>query len=150
MNIKKNLKFISHLRKNARLTLTQLSKKTSIPISTLHERLKNNYIIKKHTCLLDFKLLGYTTWATIFIKVASKDRQSLYEMLKKHENVNSSYKIASNYDVMVECIFKDIGCVNEFIESIEKKYEVLSKEVHFIIEDINRENFLTQTELIIS
>jgi DNA-binding Lrp family transcriptional regulator len=145
---KKDLKFISYLRQNARLSLTQLSKRTQIPISTLHEKLKAPFCIKKHTCILDFKRLGYSTWATIFLKVGSNNRQDLYDLLSVHESVNSCYKVASNYDVMVECVFKDIGCVKDFIESLERRFEVVSKEVHFIVEDINREQFMTSPNLL--
>jgi DNA-binding Lrp family transcriptional regulator len=58
MNIKKHdLKIISHLRKNSRESLTTLSRKTNIPVSTLFDKVKNKtgYYIKKIHVLLIFQ-----------------------------------------------------------------------------------------------
>ena len=47
---KKDLKFITLLRQNSRETLTNISKKTKIPISTLYDKMQhyNNNFIKKY------------------------------------------------------------------------------------------------------
>ena len=60
---KKDLLIVSHLRRDGRTSLTELSKKTRIPISTIFDRLKQNKnnFIKKHTALIDFAKLGYNT-----------------------------------------------------------------------------------------
>ena len=64
----KDRQIISHLRNNARIPLTTMSKLTKIPVSTLFDRLKTNEddIITKHTSLLDFAKLGYNARVNLF------------------------------------------------------------------------------------
>ena len=107
---KKDLKILSHLRKNSRLTLTTMSKKTNIPISTIYDRLKlhRGSVIKRFTSLIDFASLGYNTRANIILKVARLHRDGLKGFLVNHPNVNCVFKINNEYDFMVEAVFRNI------------------------------------------
>ena len=142
----KNLLIISHLRKNARETLTNLSKKTGIPISTIHENLKRNEVIDKHTCLLDFAKLGFNTRVNILFKVNKESRSALQEYLAKHQNMNNVYKINNGYDYLVESVFKNIKDVQDFLETVEEKYPLERKEVYYVIEEVKREEFMSDSE----
>jgi DNA-binding Lrp family transcriptional regulator len=144
----KDLQVISYLRLDGRMKLTTMSKHTQIPVSTLHEKVKSGSCIQKHTCLLNFNQLGYSTWVTMLLKVKGSERSSLQDFLRKHCAVNSCLRLASDYDYLVECVFKDIGEVKDFTESIEEQFEIQGKVVNFIVEDIHRENFLSTPELI--
>lgn len=146
---KKDLLFVSSLRQSARKNLTKISKELSIPVSTLFEKLKKleNALIVKHTAILDFNKLGYTTRAKILLKVGKKDRDKVREMLAKSEHVNSVYKITNGYDFLVEGVFKSLKELENFSESLEEKYSITKKNVYFIIDDIKREKFLSDMEL---
>ncbi len=140
----KEILLMSYLRQNARETLTKLSRKTSVPISTIYDKLKmyENDIIKKHTSLLDFNKLGYTTRATIMLKAKKDCKKELKEFLLNNRNINSVFKINNGYDYLVEGIFKQIKELEDFIEKIEDKFKIKNKQVHYIIEDIKREGFM--------
>jgi len=141
---KKDILIMSNLRSNARISLTNLSKKTKIPISTLFDRLRNQEkdLILKHTALLDFNKLGYSTRAHIIIKVSKPDRDRIKEHLSKHQNVNSFYKINNGYDFMVEGIFKHIKDMEDFLENLDERYDILDRRSYYIIDEIKREEFL--------
>ena len=81
---KKDLLILSNLRKNARMSLTNMSKSTHIPISTIFDRLKlhESGLIKKHTSLIDFEKLGFNTRANVCIKVDKEKREEIKEYLK--------------------------------------------------------------------
>ena len=147
---KKDLKILSELRQNARMSLTKMSKKTQIPVSTIFDRLKLNEknIIIKHTSLLDFNKLGYNTRANITIKVNKEDKETLKQHLIRHHQINSVYKINNGFDFMVEGIFKHIIEMEDFLEQLEQKFNIIDKKSFFIIEDIKREAFLTNTNLV--
>ena len=140
----KDLKIIAHLRRNARIPLTNMSKKTRIPVSTIFDRMKmhENNIIKKHTCLLDFEKMGFHTRANINISVHKDDKDELKEFLIRNAVVNSLYKINNGYDFMIECVFKNLKDLEEFIELIESSYEIFEKQVYYIIEEIKKEEFM--------
>ena len=60
---------MSYLRMNARETLTKISRKTKVPVSTVYQRIKNKEVnlILKHTSLIDFRKLGFMTKAQVLI-----------------------------------------------------------------------------------
>jgi Lrp/AsnC family transcriptional regulator, leucine-responsive regulatory protein len=148
MLTKKDLQIISNLRKNSRETLTEMSKKTHIPISTIYDKLKihEGSLIKRHTCLLDFNQLGYTTRANVLLKVDRSRREELKEYLVKHSNVNSVFKINNNYDFMAELVFREIKDLEDFIEGLDERFKIEVHQTFYIIDDLKKEEFMSEPE----
>ena len=142
----KDLQIMAVLRENSRISLTKMSKRLGIPISTLYDKLKGyqQSVIKKHTCLVDFAQLGYNARANVTLRVERKDREMLLERLMKTSNVNSIYKISNGYDFLVEVIFRDVKELEDFFDTLEETFKIKDRQVYFVIEDIKREEFLTQ------
>ncbi|PLW80016.1 hypothetical protein C0585_04985 [Candidatus Woesearchaeota archaeon] len=140
---KKDIQIISHLREDARMSLTQMSKSTRIPVSTIFDRIKSNDFIVKHTALLDFAKLGYFTRANISIKVDREDKEELKKFLLKNNHVNSLYRINDNFDFLIEGIFIHISDMEEFIDMMESRFKIIEKKTQYILEDIKREGFMS-------
>jgi len=140
----KDLLLMSFFRKNARMPLTQISRKTKIPVSTIFDKLKEyeHKLIKKHTTLIDFRKLGFDIKVGMLLKVENAQRYRLQDYLQKDERVNSVFKINNGYDFLIEAIFRDIKETNEFMEGLEQ-FEIIEKQDFFVLEDIKREDFLT-------
>ncbi len=136
--------FLKCLRKNARITLTNASKKTNIPISTLFDILKQlrKEIIIKHTSLLNFQKLGYHCKAHVFLRVQQENKEELKQHLLIHEAVNNIYKINNSWNFIIETIHEDVIKLDDFLEKLEQRFKIEKKEIHYIIEDIKREGFL--------
>ncbi|MEM2121844.1 MAG: Lrp/AsnC family transcriptional regulator [Candidatus Woesearchaeota archaeon] len=150
---KKDLLIITELRKNARETLTKLSKKTGIPISTIFDRLKlqEGNLIRKHCALIDFQKIGYSIRANILLKVNPEHRNKLLEHLQKNLHVNTLLRINNNFDFLVEVIFKTLNEAENFINKLEEEYRIEEKKVFYVIDEIKREEFLSSpmsTELL--
>ena len=145
----KDLKIIAHLRKDARIPLTKLSRKTNIPVSTIFDRLKakEKDVIVKHTSLLDFNKLGFHTRANIAVRVEREDKETLKEHLLKNSSVNSVCRINNGYDFMIEGVFKQIKDMEEFIDSLEQRFKILDKKTFFIIEDLKKEEFMSDPQM---
>jgi len=141
----KDKKFLGYLRQNSRTNLTTISKKTGIPISTLYDRLKSGEknIIIKHTTLLDFAKLGFGCRANLILKVKREARDDIREYLSKHESVNALWKINNGFDYLADVIFNNIKDLEDFLENLDTKFKLTDKKVHYIIEEIVRENFLS-------
>jgi len=141
----KDLRILTQLRNNARAQLTEISKKTQIPISTIYDRLKrkSNGAIRKHVSLLNFEVLGYNARANICIKCGKSSKKDLFEMLTKHQNVNSLCKINNGFDYMVEVIFRNVKGLEEFLEYLEENYTIKTKQVYYIIDEIIKESFFS-------
>ncbi|MEM0231409.1 MAG: Lrp/AsnC family transcriptional regulator [Candidatus Woesearchaeota archaeon] len=147
---KKDLLIIAELRKNARESLTDMSRKIRIPISTIYDRLKLNEgsLIKKHTTLIDFSKLGFYTRANILIKVEHDSKESLKEFLLRHHRINSVFQINNGYDFLAEGIFKHIKELEDFCEDMESKFRIQKKDIYYIIEEIKRESFLADAQIV--
>ncbi|HJX05864.1 MAG TPA: Lrp/AsnC family transcriptional regulator [Candidatus Nanoarchaeia archaeon] len=141
-----DLKFLSYLRKNSRQTLTEISKKTKIPISTLYDKLRlhERSTILKHTSLIDFAKLGFNCRADILFKVNKEERDKLGSYLKAHPAINNLFKINNGYDFLAEGIFCHVKDLEDFLDELEKSFGVEDKQTHYIIEDLKREEFLPE------
>lgn len=141
---------LSHFRQNARESLTTISKKTHVPVSTIFDKLRHyeSNFIKKHTTLVDFAKLGYMTRANVMLKVALEHRDFLKQYLMKHNHVNSLFKVNNGYDFLAELVFHHIKDLEDFLESLEAKYKIKEKTVFYIIEDICREEFMAKPDLV--
>ncbi|MBM3199331.1 Lrp/AsnC family transcriptional regulator [Candidatus Woesearchaeota archaeon] len=147
---KTDLLIISSLRQNAREKLTEMSKRTRIPVSTIFDRIKlhENGLIKKHTALIDFSKLGYNTRANIILKVGKGDREGVKDFLMKHGSINSAFKINNGYDFLIEAVFTNIKEVEDFLEVLDEKFGVKSKQVFYIIDDLKKEEFLSNPAIL--
>ena len=140
----KDKSIIGYLRKNSRSSLTELSKKTSIPISTLYNKLiafRGN-IIRKHTALLDFKALGFHTQILVFIKCPRLNTEDIQLSLVKSEHINSVFKLHDEFQFLVEGVFEHVADADDYLETLEQKYPGIERKVFYITKEIQRERFL--------
>jgi len=146
----KEMMIISNLRKDARMSLTSMSRSTHIPVSTIYENMKHfeDDVIKRYTCLVDFSKLGYSVRVNVMLRVDRQCRDAAAEYLAKAACVNSLYKINSGFDFMLEAVFRDMRELDDFIELVEERFRVKSKEVHFVIDDLKKEEFGAEPDLV--
>jgi DNA-binding Lrp family transcriptional regulator len=140
MMSKKELEILSCLRKDAKMTLTELSQITKTPpnlISGIIKNLEKKYI-KKHTSIMNFSKIGYNLVVMYFIKHTSS---KLLSFLSDHKSVNSLSILENNY-LRVETIFKNLKERQKFVEDIGC-FGADAKE-YFIIEEVKREDFIPQ------
>lgn len=146
---KRELMILAYLRENARQTLTNISRRTNTPVSTIYEKLKQGFdgLLKRNVALLDFSVLGYNIRANIMVSCAREHRDILKDFLQKHFQVNSFYKVNNGFDYLIEAIFKDMADVEAFVDRLEQLH-VLSKQVNYIIQEFKRESFLSDPKLV--
>ncbi len=145
---KKEIGLLMELRKDGRQTLTDISKKIGMPVSTIFDKVKanRNQMINRFTCLLDFRKIGFNCRAQIVLRIRKdqKDQKAeMQEYLVRHPNVNSVYKINNGYDFLVETVFRELKELDEFLEKLEEQFRVQEKNVYYIIDDVAREVFMT-------
>ena len=63
-------------------------------------------------------------------------------------NINSIYKISNGFDFLVEGVFKNVKDVEDFIDHFGGKFKTEQVQVHYIIEDIKKEAFMNDAQLI--
>jgi len=144
LKTKKDILLMTYFRKNARENLTQISRLTRIPVSTIFDKLREfeKGLIQKHTTLIDFKMLGFDIRVNMLFKVSKDSRLEFTDFLMTNENVNSIFRITNGYDYLVEAIFRDMTDMQRFSELLEK-FKIESRHELFILEDLKRESFLS-------
>lgn len=144
MNREKELLLISYFRENARASLTGISKKTNIPVSTIFDKLRDyeGKMIEKHTSLLDFRRLGFDVKAHLLFRVAKEHKEVFQSFLSSHARVNSLFRINNGFDFLVEAVFRDLDDLHAFFEEAQH-FNVLERKEYFVLKDILREAFLS-------
>jgi len=144
---KNGMMILSNLRNNGREKLTNIAKKTKIPISTIFDKIRTyekNLVIKKHSCLLNFSKLGYDFDVCLLIKTNKDEKEKLKEFLLTKECINTIFKTTTCYDFFVEGIFRDMQELHDFIDLLENEFSLVRNDLLYVIGDLKREDFLNQ------
>lgn len=136
-------KILMQLRDNSRMSLTELSKKINIPVSTIFDKLKKleQDVIVKNTTLYDFAKLGCPLKVNYVIKARENCRDTVKDFLLTSRMVNSLFRTNNGNDFYVDAMFKDLKEIEDFndcLSGMGAKHELF-----YIIEELKRECFFT-------
>ncbi|MBD3164542.1 hypothetical protein GF323_05030 [Candidatus Woesearchaeota archaeon] len=148
MITKKDAQILSHLRNNARKKVTHISNDLEIPVTTIYDKIRahEKRFVKKHVTLLDFPSLGMHARANLAIRVDKDIKPQLQSFLMQHPNVNSLSKVNFNSDFLAEVVFPNMIHIEDFVDSLEKKFKINNIQVYSIIDDLKKEDFLTKLD----
>ena len=103
----------------------KISKRTGIPITTVHnriKRLKKSGIIKNYTVNLDYQKLGKHVLAFVLINVnqrsmtdADMDQFDVLREIKKFGHVEEADLITGSNDILLKCRFNTLDELTEFV-----------------------------------
>lgn len=141
---RKDLLLVTYFRNNARENLTRISRMTSIPVSTIFDKLREyeRGLIRKHTTIVDFKKLGFDIRITLLFKVARDAKSAFKDFLMEHDNVNSVFRVSNGFDYVVDAVFRNMDDLQDFMAAVDS-FNIEDKQELFVIEDIKREEFLS-------
>ncbi len=121
----KDIKILSLLKKDAKLTTQDISRKAMMPITTVHNRIKKmeeNGIIKGYSAIVDNKKLGINIRAYVMINVEYRtlsgkkiSQTKLAGEIKKNPLVDEASIVAGGTDIIIRIHAKDIDELNDFI-----------------------------------
>lgn len=144
---KQDTQIIAELRMNGRARSKMLSKKTGIPSSTIYEKITNHKpLISKYTCLLNYSELGYSVRAYIIFKAHPNLKEETFNFLMKNNQVNNLWKINGGYDFLMEAVFSDLLCVEEFKDNLQNNFKAIKIQIHYLIEELKRETFIPKID----
>jgi|TARA_Y100000310_G_scaffold91835_2_gene89371 DNA-binding Lrp family transcriptional regulator len=122
----KDERILDVLKENSKLSTQQISKKTFIPITTVHHRIKKlekDGVIKKYTVVLDNKKIDKAISAYVLInvdyKLLKQIKKTQYELAKKlklNPAIEEVSVITGETDTIIKVWVKDIDELNKLIE----------------------------------
>ncbi|MEA3429904.1 MAG: Lrp/AsnC family transcriptional regulator [Nanoarchaeota archaeon] len=136
---KNEIVVLKQIRENSRETLSSMSKKINIPISTIFEILKRleRKVVSKHVSLLDFSKLGYGLKVNFLLKASDKDL--LRQFLVQNSSINDVSTCLNEHDFYIKCIFSSMKDYSNFKDELEKNGADF--EETFVLEELKKEGF---------
>ncbi len=140
---KKDEKILELLRENSKLTTQQISKKTLIPITTVHNRIKKlekEGVITKYTIQHDHKKLGKNLAAYIQIVVDYKllkeikmSQHDLAKKIKQNEFVEEAALVTGGTDIIIKVRVKDVDELDNFVTKVLRNIDGIEKTQTMVI-----------------
>lgn len=143
---KKDEVLLNVLREDSSLSTYKISKKTSIPQTTVLHRirkLRESGIIRRYTIDVDDKKLGKGLKALIFVKVSNPIEKtkhgvvgSVEAKLTKHPLVRTVKRLSGKFDFVVEIVAENVEELDKFlIERIRSLDEVADTETVLVLQE---------------
>lgn len=144
---KKDLKILEILKENARASSQEIAKKTLIPITTVHNRIKKlekQGIIKGYTVLLDNKKLGRIITAYIlitmdyrFMKQAGLTQADIAKKIKAYDFVEEVNMVTGTKDIIAKVRVESIEQLDEFLVKYLRNIDgIASTETMVVLSEI--------------
>ncbi len=108
------------LSENSRTSISDISKKTGIPNSTISNRirkLEQNNVIEQYTTILNPEKIGVNITALIIIQTETEKHEHVEIELPKLEQVSQVYSISGEYDILIKLWAKNLEELNDIINS---------------------------------
>lgn len=117
--IKKYEAILNILRENADISMKEISKKTGIPITTIHNRIKamkREGVIKCYRAIIDPKKLGYNVQAFVQLAVKGLDDEKIKKIVSL-PNVVECYVVSGPHNIILKVYAENIDALNKFVDS---------------------------------
>ena len=138
-----DMKIVELLKTDARLTTKQISKKTLLPITTVHNRIKKLErmgIIKHYSAIIDYKKLGKAISAYIlmtidysYLKQKNITQHDLARSIKNHPWVNHVSMVTGNTDMVLKVVVNDVNQLDEFVTKYLRNMDGIQKTQTMIV-----------------
>ncbi len=118
----KDERIIELLRRNARAPIREISSKTKIRPSTVHQRLLKlirNKVIEKFTIKLNNNAVRENF--IVFMLVKGSTSQYIDNKLLSSKHVREVFGITGEYDLLIKLKFADVGEFHKFVIDFRKE-----------------------------
>ncbi len=119
-----DIDLIKELKKNARVSFTELARKYGVSEAAIRKKvnkLTNKGIIKRFTLELDMKKIGYDVEALIGVDTLPEKLMSVIDDLKEDEAIENLYASAGDHMILVHIYFKSDEELRKYVRNLESK-----------------------------
>ncbi|WP_297515052.1 Lrp/AsnC family transcriptional regulator [Thermococcus sp.] len=114
-----DLKIISLLQKNARLSFREIARELDVAVGTVYNRIKKleeEGVIKGYAPVLDYEKLGFGLTALIGIKAQGRKIAEIERKIAEKTRAMMVYDITGEFDIFVIAKFRDREDMNRFVK----------------------------------
>lgn len=128
---KKDMAILGELRENSRLSEKKLSRKTGIPMTTVHNRVKKLRelgVIEKYTLRINYEKLGKPLIAYVLVKaIKQADQKELLDQIAKVPNVYEAAMITGEFDILFKARVASMAELNKLVVQRLRKQETVGE-----------------------
>ncbi|MBU5678705.1 MAG: winged helix-turn-helix transcriptional regulator [Candidatus Aenigmatarchaeota archaeon] len=139
--LKKYEAILNILREDADISMKEISKKTGIPITTIHNRIKamkKEGIIKCYRAIIDPKKLGYNVQAFVQLAVKGLDDEKIKKIISL-PNVVECYTVSGPHNVILKVYAETIEALNNFVDSQLRSKDWVGEVIIEIVMNVMKE-----------
>ena len=106
----KDLKILSFLKENSRISFAEISKKVFLSASSVRERIKRMEdlgVIKAYSIILNQSLLGNSLEVVIMLKIFSGKFQNAITEINSCPEVMEAYRITGQHNIHMKVVLRD-------------------------------------------
>ncbi|WP_457752095.1 Lrp/AsnC family transcriptional regulator [Thermococcus sp.] len=114
-----DLRILSLLQKNSRLSYREIARELKVAVGTVYNRVKRmeeEGIINGFSPVLDYEKLGFGLTAVIGIKAQGRKILEIEREIAKKNQVIIVYDITGEFDIVVVAKFRDRADMNHFVK----------------------------------
>ena len=114
-----DIRIISLLQKNARLSYREIARELDVAVGTVYNRIKKleeEGIIKGYAPVIDYEKLGFGLTALIGIKAQGRKIAEIERMIAEKTRAMMVYDITGEFDIFVIAKFRDREDMNRFVK----------------------------------
>ncbi len=144
----KDIQILDIIQENCRLSLKDLSKRTGLPITTVHTRLKKlekQGVIKGCHAVLDSKVLGFSVTAFILVSFtykAGREKLSQRDIARKiagFPEVQEVHIVTGEWDIIVKVKVRSVDELGRFVVDKLRTIEGVDKTLTSVVLDTAKE-----------
>ncbi|WP_206204638.1 Lrp/AsnC family transcriptional regulator [Thermococcus sp. MAR1] len=114
-----DLRILSLLQENARLSYREIARELKVAVGTVYNRIKRmeeEGIIKGFAPILDYEKLGFGLTTVIGVKAQGRRIVEIEREIAQSNRVIMVYDITGEFDIVVVAKFKDRADMNRFVK----------------------------------
>jgi len=132
-------KLLEVLQEDARVSISEISKKINLSLSAVSERLKKleqSGVIKRYTAILDEKEMDKSLAAIVMIAVENSAINELAKIVNENNDIISCQRIMGEYDYILKLAAKDQASLQSLIDKIKALKGITKESSSLVLSDV--------------
>lgn len=130
----KDIRIIEILKDNSRDPIREISKKTKIRPSTIHQRIQKlieSKVIEKFTIKLNNKLVGENF--IVFMLVKGSTTEYIDNKFLNNNHVKEVFGVTGEYDLLIKLKFRDVEEFHDFVLNFRKNNKDIQSTLTMVV-----------------
>lgn len=116
-----DMKLISLLKDNSRLSFADLGRHINLSPSSVRERIQKmeeTGVIKKYSIEIDTRKIGCDIEAFILLKIFPYQLKNIFIRIKEFKEIDKAYRILGNDNILLKIVVKDRFSLQKLIDEL--------------------------------